>query len=135
MKKLGATLIDPVNVQDAIAAIVPYYEPGFLPKHFPSVFAAEVAPIDHIVNMAFDHSLVPSGARGVNLRMLAAQPYGPEGKYALNRYLRSGGCEVQDHGGCPGDPDLFRRVGESGQGVRGREHQDARYAGPDRVPA
>jgi len=57
MKKLGATIIDPVNVQDAIAATVPYYEPGFLPKHFPSVFAAhEVAPIDHIVNMAFDHS-------------------------------------------------------------------------------
>ncbi len=92
MKKLGATIIDPVNVQDAIAAIVPYYEPGFLPKHFPSVFAAhEVASIDHIVNMAFDHSLFPSGAQGANLRRLAAQPYGPEGKYALNRYLRDRG--------------------------------------------
>lgn len=91
MKKLGATLIDPVNVQDAIAAIVPYYEPGVLPKYFPSVFTAEVAPIDHIVNMAFDHSLVPSEARGVNLRMLVAQRYSPEGKYALNRYLKDRG--------------------------------------------
>jgi amidase len=92
MQRLGATLVDPVNVQDAIAAILPYYEPGYLPKNFPALFAAQdVAPIDHIVNMAFDHSLVPSGARGVNLRRLAAQPYGPEGKYALNRYLKDRG--------------------------------------------
>src|SRR5215204_4928931 len=38
--------------------------------------------------MAFDHSLVPSGARGVNLCMLAAQPRGNEAHYAINRYLR-----------------------------------------------
>jgi amidase len=91
MKRLGAVLVDPVNVQDAIAAIVPYYEPGFMTKNFPSLFAPEVAPIDRIVDMAFDRSLVPSGARGANLRRLAAQPYGDEGKYDLNRYLRDRG--------------------------------------------
>ena len=41
--------------------------------------------------MAFDHSLIPSGARGVNLRMLAAQPRGNEAHYAINRYLRERG--------------------------------------------
>jgi Asp-tRNA(Asn)/Glu-tRNA(Gln) amidotransferase A subunit family amidase len=41
--------------------------------------------------MAFDHGLVPSGARGVNLRMLAAQPRGHEAHYAINRYLRERG--------------------------------------------
>jgi Asp-tRNA(Asn)/Glu-tRNA(Gln) amidotransferase A subunit family amidase len=91
MKRLGAVLVDPVNVQDAIAAIVPYYEPGFMTKNFPALFPPEVAPIDRIVDMAFDRSLVPSGARGANLRRLAAQPYGDEGKYDLNRYLRDRG--------------------------------------------
>jgi hypothetical protein len=41
--------------------------------------------------MAFDHNLVPSGARGANLRMLAAQPRGNEGRYAINRYFRERG--------------------------------------------
>jgi Asp-tRNA(Asn)/Glu-tRNA(Gln) amidotransferase A subunit family amidase len=91
MKRLGAVLVDPVNVQDAIAAVVPYYEPGVLPKYFPSLFPPDAAPIDRIVDMAFDHSLVPAGPRGLNLRRLAFQPRGPEGKYALNRYLRDRG--------------------------------------------
>jgi Asp-tRNA(Asn)/Glu-tRNA(Gln) amidotransferase A subunit family amidase len=41
--------------------------------------------------MALDHGLIPSGARGVNLRMLAAQPRGNEARYAINRYLRGRG--------------------------------------------
>jgi Asp-tRNA(Asn)/Glu-tRNA(Gln) amidotransferase A subunit family amidase len=91
MKKAGAVIVDPVNVQKVIADLVPYLEPSLLPKHFPSAFPKSPEPIDHIVAMAFDHSLVPSGARGVNLRMLAAQPRGNEGRYAINRYFRERG--------------------------------------------
>jgi amidase len=91
MKKAGAVIFDPVNVQKVIADLVPYLEPGLLPKNFPSVFPQSPEPIDHIVSMAFDHNLVPSGARGVNLRMLAAQPRGNEARYAINRYFRERG--------------------------------------------
>jgi amidase len=92
MKKAGATIIDPVNVQDTIAELVPYLEPSFLPKNFPSVFPkAPPEPIDHIVTMFFDHALFPSGLRGANLRMLAAQRRGEEGRYSMNRYLQARG--------------------------------------------
>jgi amidase len=91
MKKAGAVIVDPVNVHKIIADLVPYLEPGLLPKNFPSAFPKSPEPIDHIVSMAFDHSLVPSGARGANLRMLAAQPRGNEGRYAINRYFRERG--------------------------------------------
>jgi amidase len=92
MKKAGATIIDPVNVQDAIAELVPYLEPSLLAKNFPSVFPkAPPEPIDHIVTMFFDHKLFPSGLRGANLRMLAAQRRGEEGRYSMNRYLQARG--------------------------------------------
>jgi Asp-tRNA(Asn)/Glu-tRNA(Gln) amidotransferase A subunit family amidase len=91
MKKAGAVIVDPVNVDKVIADLVPYIEPSFLPKNFPSAFPKSSEPIDHIVSMAFDHNLVPSGARGANLRMLAAQPRGNEGRYAINRYFRERG--------------------------------------------
>ncbi|HSF48999.1 MAG TPA: amidase family protein, partial [Burkholderiales bacterium] len=91
MKKAGAVIVDPVDVDKVIADLVPYLEPGLLPKNFPSVFPKSPDPIDHIVAMAFDHDLVPSGARGVNLRMLAAQPRGNEARYAINRYFRERG--------------------------------------------
>lgn len=92
MKKLGATIIDPVNVQDVIAELVPYLEPGFLQRSFPSAFPTPPPdPIDHIVTMFFDRSLFPGGPRGVNLRMLAAQSRGPEARYGMNRYLRERG--------------------------------------------
>jgi amidase len=92
MKKAGATIIDPVNVQDAIAELVPYLEPSLLAKNFPSVFPkAPPEPIDHIVTMFFDHKLFPSGLRGANLRMLAAQRRGEEGRYSMNRYLHARG--------------------------------------------
>jgi Asp-tRNA(Asn)/Glu-tRNA(Gln) amidotransferase A subunit family amidase len=91
MKKAGAVIIDPVNTHKVIADLIPYLEPGLLPKHFPSAFPPSPAPIDHIVSMAFDHNLVPSGPRGANLRMLAAQPRGNEGRYAINRYFRERG--------------------------------------------
>jgi hypothetical protein len=82
---------DPANVHKVIADLVPYLEPGLLPKNFPSAFSKSPEPIDHIVSMGFDHNLVPSGARGVNLRMLAAQPRGNEARYAINRYFRERG--------------------------------------------
>jgi Asp-tRNA(Asn)/Glu-tRNA(Gln) amidotransferase A subunit family amidase len=91
MKKAGATIVDPVNVDKTIADLVPYLEPGWLKRNFPSAFPDSATPIDRIVSMAFDHSLIPSGARGVNLRMLAAQPRGHEAHYAINRYLRERG--------------------------------------------
>ncbi len=92
MKKAGATIIDPLNIQDTIAELVPYLEPSLLAKNFPSVFPkAPPEPIDHIVTMFFDHALFPSGLRGANLRMLAAQRRGEEGRYTMNRYLRARG--------------------------------------------
>ena len=91
MKKAGATIVDPVNVDKAIADLVPYLEPGWLARNFPAAFPESAKYIDRIVSMAFDHRLIPSGARGVNLRMLAAQPRGNEAHYAINRYLRERG--------------------------------------------
>jgi amidase len=92
LQKLGATVVDPLNIQDAIAELVPYLEPSLLAKNFAAAFpAAPPDPIDHIVAMFFDHKLFPSGARGANLRMIAAQRRGEEGKYSINRYLRARG--------------------------------------------
>ena len=91
MKKAGAVIVDPVNIQKVIADLVPYLEPGLLPNNFPAVFPKSRDPIDHIVSMAFDHTLVPAGVRGVNLRMLAAQPRGNEARYAISRYFRERG--------------------------------------------
>jgi Asp-tRNA(Asn)/Glu-tRNA(Gln) amidotransferase A subunit family amidase len=91
MKKAGATIVDPVNVDKTIADLVPYLEPGWLKRNFPAAFPDADKPIDRIVSMAFDQGLIPSGARGMNLRMLAAQPRGNEAHYAINRYLRERG--------------------------------------------
>src|SRR5512138_2978308 len=91
MKKAGATIVDPVNVDKTIADLLPYLEPGWLQRKFSAAFPDSEKPIDRIVSMAFDHGLIPSGVRGVNLRMLAAQPRGNEAHYAINRYLRERG--------------------------------------------
>src|SRR5207249_3721151 len=91
MKKAGATIIDPVNVQDVIAEVVPYLEPSFLAKNFPPTLAGPPDPIDRVVVIASSHKLFPSGLRGATLRMIAAQARGPEGKYAMNRYLQARG--------------------------------------------
>jgi Asp-tRNA(Asn)/Glu-tRNA(Gln) amidotransferase A subunit family amidase len=67
--------------------------------------------------MAFDGKLIPSGARGLNLRMLAAQPRGNEAHYAINRYLRDRGDakfkELKDMLGMPmfsGNLDNLKRA-------------------------
>ncbi len=88
MNNAGATIVDPVEVDEIIADLIPYLEPGWLKRNFPAAYPDSEKPIDRIVSMALDHRLVPSGARGVNLRMLAAQPRGNEAHYAINRYLR-----------------------------------------------
>ena len=91
MKKAGATIVDPVDVDKTIADLVPYLEPGWLKRNFPAAFPESETPIDRIVSMALDHRLVPFGARGMNLRMLTAQARGSEAHYAINRYLRERG--------------------------------------------
>jgi Asp-tRNA(Asn)/Glu-tRNA(Gln) amidotransferase A subunit family amidase len=91
MKKAGATIVDSLDVDKTIADLVPYLEPGWLKRNFPTAFSGSAKPIDAIVSMAFDRKLVPAGARGLNLRMLAAQPRGNEAHYAINRYLRERG--------------------------------------------
>ena len=87
MKNAGATIVDPVHVDKTIADLLPCLEPGWLKRNFPAAFPDSAKPLDRIVSMAFDHGLIPAGARGVNLRMLAAQPRGHEARYAINRYL------------------------------------------------
>ena len=91
MKKLGATIVDPVNVQAVIADLVPYLEPSILTQSFSSSTPSGAKPIDQAVLIAADPKLLPGGPRGVNLRMLAAQRRGEEARYALNRYLRERG--------------------------------------------
>ncbi len=91
MIKAGAVIVDPVDAHSVIADLLPYLEPGWLAQNFPAAFPDSTDPIDRIVSMAFDHKLVPSGARGVNLRMLAAQPRGNEARYAIQRYFRERG--------------------------------------------
>jgi amidase len=91
MKSLGATLVDPVDFSGAIAEIMTAYEPSFFTRTFPSAIPAGVKPIDHLAAMAADPKLLPGGARGVNLRMLASQNPRIEARYALDLYFRERG--------------------------------------------
>jgi amidase len=72
MKSLGATVVDPVDFSGAIAEIMTAYEPSFFTRTFPSAIPAGAKPIDHLAAMASDPKLLPGGAPGVNLRMLAS---------------------------------------------------------------
>ena len=91
MKRLGAIIVDPVDFHVAIAEIMTAYEPGFFAQTFPEGIPAGTNPIDHIVTIASDPKTLASGARGVNLRMIAGPPRGEEGRYALNLYLKERG--------------------------------------------
>jgi amidase len=91
MKSLGATLVDPVDFSGAIAEIMTAYEPSFFTRTFPAAIPAGVKPIDHLAAIASDPKLLPGGARGVNLRMLAAQNPRIEARYALDLYLKERG--------------------------------------------
>ena len=113
MKKAGATIVDPVNVDKAIADLVPYFEPGWLARNFPAAFPESAKPIDRIVSMAFDHALIPSGARwrgpaharratrAANEALLRDQPL-------LARARR---CEVQASRRHARHADVFRQPG------------------------
>jgi amidase len=91
LKRLGATIIDPVNFDGAIAEIMASYEPSFFTQTFKEGIPAGADPIDRMVTIANDPKTLPTGARGVNLRMIAGQRRGDEGKYAMNLYLRQRG--------------------------------------------
>jgi len=91
MKSLGATLVDPVDFRGAIAEIMTAYEPSFFTQTFPVAIPAGAKPIDHLAAIAGDPKLLPGGARGVNLRMIAAQNPRIEARYALDVYLKERG--------------------------------------------
>jgi amidase len=91
MKRLGATIVDPVDFHGAIAEIMTAYEPGFFAQVFPEAIPAGTKPIDRLVTFANDPKALPGGVRGVNLRMIAGQRRGEEGRFALDRYLKERG--------------------------------------------
>ena len=91
MKSLGATLVDPVDFSGAIAEIMTAYEPSFFTQAFPLAIPSGVRPIDHLAAIASDPNLLPGGARGVNLRMLAAFNPRIEARYALDLYFKERG--------------------------------------------
>jgi amidase len=91
MKRLGATIVDPVDFRLAIAEVMTAYEPGFFLQTFPEAIPPGINPIDRMVTFADDPKTLPTGVRGVNLRMIAGPPRGEEGKYAMNLYLRQRG--------------------------------------------
>jgi Asp-tRNA(Asn)/Glu-tRNA(Gln) amidotransferase A subunit family amidase len=91
LKRLGATVVDPVNFDRAIAEIISSYEPSFFTQTFKEGLSPGSDPIDRMVAITNDSKTLPTGARGVNLRMIAGQRRGDEGKYAMNVYLQHRG--------------------------------------------
>lgn len=91
LKRLGATIVDPVNFDGAIAEIMSSYEPSFFTQTFKDGVPAGSDPIDRMLTITTDPKTLTTGARGVNLRMIAGQRRGEEGKYAMNLYLRQRG--------------------------------------------
>ena len=91
LKRLGATIVDPVNFDGAIAEIMSSYEPSFFTQTFKDGIPPGIDPIDRMVTITTDPKTLPTGARGVNLRMIAGQRRGEEGKYAMNLYLQQRG--------------------------------------------
>jgi len=91
MKSLGATLVDPVDFSGAIAEVMTAYEPNFFTQSFPLAVPAGTKPIDHLAAIASNPKLLPGGARGVNMRMLAAFNPRIEARYALDLYFKERG--------------------------------------------
>jgi amidase len=91
MKTLGATLVDPVDFSGPIAQIMTAYEPSFFTQSFPAAIPAGARAIDRLASIAADPKLLPGGARGVNLRMLAAMNPRVEARYALDLYFKERG--------------------------------------------
>jgi Asp-tRNA(Asn)/Glu-tRNA(Gln) amidotransferase A subunit family amidase len=91
MKTLGATLVDPIDFSVAIAKVMTAYEPSFFTQSFPAVILPGARPIDRLAAIAAAPKLLPGGARGVNLRMLAAMNPRSEARYALDLYFKERG--------------------------------------------
>ncbi len=91
MKELGATLVDPLDFHGAIAEVMAAYEPSFFTQVFPEAIPAGTKAIDRLVAIANDPKSLAGGVRGVNLRMIAGQRRGEEGRYAINLYLKERG--------------------------------------------
>ena len=91
LKRLGAIIVDPVNFDGAIAEIMASYEPSFFTQTFKEGVPAGTDPIDRMLAITIDPKSLPTGMRGVNLRMIAGQRRGEEGKYAMNLYLHQRG--------------------------------------------
>jgi amidase len=90
MKVLGATLVDPVDFSGAIAEIMTAYEPSFFTQTFPAAISGG-KPVDRLAAIAADPKTLPTGARGINLRMIALPTPRSEGRYALELYLKQRG--------------------------------------------
>jgi Asp-tRNA(Asn)/Glu-tRNA(Gln) amidotransferase A subunit family amidase len=91
LKRLGATVVDPVNFDNAIAEIMSSYEPSFFTHVFKEGIPAGAEPIDRMAVITNDPKTLATGMRGVNLRMIAGQRRGEEGRYAMNVYLKQRG--------------------------------------------
>jgi amidase len=91
MKSLGATLVDPIDFSGAIAQIMTAYEPSFFTQAFPAAIPGGTKPVDRLAAIAGDPKMLPGGARGVNLRMLALPTPRSEARYALDLYLKERG--------------------------------------------
>jgi Asp-tRNA(Asn)/Glu-tRNA(Gln) amidotransferase A subunit family amidase len=91
LKRLGATVVDPVDFDKAIAKIMSSYEPSLFTQTFKQALPAGTNPMDRMVAITVDPKSLLTGLRGVNLRMVAGQRRGDEGKYAMNVYLQERG--------------------------------------------
>jgi amidase len=91
MKSLGAVIVDPVDFSGAIAEVMTAYEPNFFTQTFSVTPPAGTRPIDHLAAIANDPKMLTGGARGVNLRMLAAGNPRVEARYALDLYFKQRG--------------------------------------------
>ena len=96
LRDLGATIIDPGEhgalFQECVDKYVPIYRNQRFINQFPEQFPPGEDPIERLLDMYFDPSLVPHTASGVpNIRNLGPRFNLGESKYFLNRYLRERG--------------------------------------------
>ena len=96
LRGLGATIIDPGEhgalFQECADQYVPLYRNQRFINLFPEQFPPGEDPIQRLLDMYFDPSLVPHTASGApSIRNLGPKTILGENKYFLNRYLRERG--------------------------------------------
>jgi len=96
LRDLGATIIDPGEhgalFQECVDQYVPMYRNQVFINQFPEQFPRGEDPIQRLLDMYFDPSLVPHSASGApSIRNLGSKSFLGENKYFLNRYLRERG--------------------------------------------